>query len=143
MEKAVFIELRKLHNLFVREASKVAKDFPVSRVTEMHANIMRYLLEAGEEGVMQKDIEQAFTIRKSTASRILKLMEKNGLIDRHGVDYDARLKKIVLTEKALKHGEMMRSEGEKMERRICTGISEEELDIFFAVLSKIESNLSP
>jgi DNA-binding MarR family transcriptional regulator len=32
---------------------------------------------------------------------MLKLMEKNGLISRVAVDYDARLKKIVLTEKAI------------------------------------------
>lgn len=141
MEKAAFVELRKINNLLARESSKTTKDFPESRLTEMHANIMRYLLKAGEEGVLQKDIEQVFTIRKSTASRILKLMEANGFIERRGVDYDARLKRIFLTPSAWEHSEIMRIEGEKMERRIRTGISEEDMKTFFKVLSQMEKNL--
>ena len=60
----------------------------------MHASTMRYLLETGEDGALQKDIEEVFTIRMSTASRILSLMESNGFIERREVDYDTRLKRV-------------------------------------------------
>ncbi|PGS79274.1 hypothetical protein COD02_28605 [Bacillus thuringiensis] len=53
-----------------------------------------YLCEKQDIYVFQKDFEREFSIRKSTASRILKSMENNGLI--------ARLKKVVLTENAIK-----------------------------------------
>ena len=140
-EKQVGIELRKLINLIGREVSKVAKDIPEGNVTEMHVNIIHYLQKAGSEGVMQKDIEQAFTIRKSTASRILKLMEKNGVIERHGVDYDARLKRIVLTPKAMKHHKMMNEHAKELEQRITAGVSEEDLQVLFKVLAVMQKNL--
>lgn len=53
-----------------------------------------YLCEKQDIDVFQKDFEREFSIRKSTASRILKSMENNGLI--------VRLKKVVLTENAIK-----------------------------------------
>lgn len=137
-------ELRKLNNLISREVSastKTLEDRADHNVTEMHLNIVEYLVEAGPEGVMQRDIEEAFTVRKSTASRILKLMEKNGIIERHGVDYDARLKKIVLTEAAAQHQRQMRGKVKRMEERLTAGISEEELEQFFAVLEKMQRNI--
>lgn len=141
MRRAVGLELRRLNNLITREVSKIARDIPFGNVTEMHANMVDYLIEAGKDGVMQKDIEQAFTIRKSTASRILKLMEKNGVIARHGVEYDARLKRITLTEDAGHHYKMMKEYAEDMELRLSAGISQEDMDIFFKVLKKMQSNL--
>lgn len=59
---------------------------------------MRYLLETGEDGALQKDIEEVFTIRMSTASRILSLMESNGFIERREVDYDTRLKRVQMND---------------------------------------------
>ena len=50
-----------------------------------------------------KDIEKEFSINRSTTSEMLKLMCKNGMITREEVDYDARLKKIVLTEASRQH----------------------------------------
>lgn len=141
MRKAVGIEVRRLSNLLAREVTKIDRDFINDSITEMHANVMDYLLEAGEQGVMQKDIEQAFTIRKSTASRILKLMEKKGIIERHGVDYDARLKRIVLTPAAAAKHELLRAHAEAMERRITAGVSKADLETFFTVIEKMQHNL--
>lgn len=49
----------------------------------------------------QKDIEKEFDIRKSTATEILKLMEKNGFIFRECSKEDGRMKEIIPTEKSL------------------------------------------
>ncbi|SPU25488.1 MarR family transcriptional regulator [Bifidobacterium bifidum] len=50
--------------------------------------------------IYQHTIEQKFCITRSTASRVLALMEKKGLIARESVAHDARCKRIVLTDKA-------------------------------------------
>ena len=50
--------------------------------------------------IYQKDIEQEFKVSRATASNMLQLMERKGLIVRESVSRDARLKKISLTEKA-------------------------------------------
>ena len=94
------IALRNVNILIKRsmENSPVKKE--MDNVTGMHGYIIGYLKSRGSEDVFQRDVEQRFSMRRSTATAILQLMEKNGLIIRSAVDYDARLKRIQLTEKA-------------------------------------------
>lgn len=47
-----------------------------------------------EQDILQKDIENWFHIRRSTATEILKRMEQKGLIERMPVPYDKRAKKL-------------------------------------------------
>ncbi|MBR5520462.1 MAG: MarR family transcriptional regulator [Oscillospiraceae bacterium] len=51
--------------------------------------------------VYQRDIEAEFKIRRSSVTSVLNTMEKNGYILRMPSDTDARLKEIILTEKAV------------------------------------------
>lgn len=62
-------------------------------LTMMQCWIIRFLYEHEEEEVYQRDIEAEFSIARSTATGILKLMEKKGYIRRVSVERDARLKK--------------------------------------------------
>ena len=48
----------------------------------------------------QRDVEAAFGLSRSTATGILQLMEKNGLIQRESAADDARLKSLIPTAKA-------------------------------------------
>ena len=60
-----------------------------------------HFLLAQTGDIFQKDIEEEYSIRPSTATELLKQMEKNGLLIREPAPYDNRLKRIVLTDKAL------------------------------------------
>ena len=71
-------------------------------LTRAQGQIIRYLCENRENDIYQRDIEAALGSRRSTVSVLLSSMEAGGFIERQSVDYDARLKKIVLTEKAVK-----------------------------------------
>ena len=42
--------------------------------------------------VFQKDVEEEYSLRPPTATKILKDMEKNGLIRRETVPYDSEIK---------------------------------------------------
>ncbi len=92
--------------------------------------------------VFQRDLEARFNIRRSTATGILKLMEKNGLIVRETVEYDARLKRLVLTEKAVKLHETIVREIDIIENTMRQGLSQEEFDSFFNTIEKIKKNLN-
>ena len=71
-------------------------------ITGVQSRVMHYILEHGQDGpVFQRDVEAAFNLSRSTTTNILQLMEKNGIIRREGVDYDAHLKRLVPTEKAV------------------------------------------
>ena len=91
--------------------------------------------------MFQRDLEAVFEMRRSTASEILKLMEKNGLITREPIESDGRLKKIVLTEKAKEFSTNIEQEFHSIEEKVTEGISKEELDAFYLVFDKIKANL--
>ena len=70
-------------------------------LTTMQKHVLKFiLLETMHRDLYQKDVEEEFQVRKPTATGILKLMEKNGYIYRESARQDARLKRIVPTEKA-------------------------------------------
>ena len=68
-------------------------------------------------------------------------MEEKGLIERAAVPYDARLKKIVLTEKAMRFAAVCDEEDGKLRAKMMRGISGEDLDAAMRVLAGIKNNL--
>ena len=68
-------------------------------------------------------------------------MEKNGFLLREPVAYDARLKKLVLTPKALAVHEGVISRIRATEERITKDVTPEELEQFFAITAKFRRNL--
>lgn len=91
--------------------------------------------------VYQRDFETDFGITRSTVSKVLKLLEKKGLIERVSVSHDGRMKKIVLTERSREIGRNMRGEYEKMEHQLAKGFSREELETLSGFLDRIRANL--
>ncbi len=60
-------------------------------------------------------------------------MEKNGLIHREAMADDARLKRIILDEKALQYKDVVLADITNLEEELTAGIAEEDLDVFFRV----------
>ncbi len=111
-------------------------DFSGSQGRTLH-----FLLAQTDE-IFQKDIEEEFSLRPPTATELLKQMEKNGLIVREPMPYDNRLKKIVLTEKALSFRKQVIEGLTDLEGDLIRDIPEEKLEVFFEVMEKIMDNLS-
>lgn len=124
---------RKLDNMFYK---KFGEGF-----TGIHSWIIAFIYNNQNKEIFQKDVEEEFSIRRSTATNILQLMEKNELIVRKSVEYDARLKKLELTEKAIKVHKLVGEEIESIEGQVVKGLTEEELEIFFILIDKIKKNL--
>lgn len=134
-------ELHRASRLVKRYIDSDTTKLYVDKMTGTHGWAVGYFYSHRDRDVFQKDLEQEFEIRRSTASNILSLMEKNGLIKRESVPYDARLKKITLTDKAIEVQEQIDKNFEKMEATMRSGISEQEMNTFFNVLDKICNNL--
>lgn len=128
----------KLSNKLRRKLDMLSsrKEFSGSQGRTLH------FLLAQTDDVFQKDIEEEYSIRPSTATELLKQMEKNGLIVREPVSYDNRLKKIVLTDKALIYKKQVVDDLTELEETLTRGISEEKMKIFFEVMEKMMDNLS-
>ncbi|KPU42734.1 transcriptional regulator SlyA [Oxobacter pfennigii] len=135
-------EIRTLSNLIKRrgESSKVIGE--ADKITGMHGWVIGYLYDNLRKGdVFQRDLEAEFSIRRPTATGILQLMEKNGLIERVPVDYDARLKKLVLTPKAIAIHEKVDMEINLIEEEMTKGLTKEEINSFLSILRKIKKNM--
>ena len=103
-------QLRRVNNLIFRKIGQIARTNGVEAVTPMHGWIMEYLYRNSDTPVFQRDIEREFSITRSTVTNILQLMERKGYIERQSVPQDARLKRLVLTEKgACIHEKTMQS----------------------------------
>ena len=63
--------------------------------TMMQKMFLGYLEVHEDQPVFQRDLESAFHIRRSTATGILQIMVRDGLIVREPVEGDARLKRLV------------------------------------------------
>ena len=91
--------------------------------------------------VYQKEIEKEFGLRPSTATEVLKNLEKDGLICRVPEEQDGRYKKIVFTEKAEAIRETLKAEIEGSESLLLDGISEEEKQEFLRIAQRMLENL--
>jgi DNA-binding MarR family transcriptional regulator len=92
--------------------------------------------------IYQKDLEAKFSIRRSTASGILSLMEQNGLLTRTPSPRDARLKTLHLTDDARKICEKHEAEVDSIERQITAGLTDAELEQLFSTMEKIRHNIT-
>ncbi len=110
-------------------------------VTPVQGHVIRFLLNNCRRDIFQKDIENAFSYRRSTASTVLGLMEEKGLIDRVAVPYDARLKKLVLTDKAMRFAAACEAEDRRLYKKMTEGVSADEIDTVMRVLGKVKNNL--
>ena len=138
--KSVIKEIMCLSNLIKRslDGARMERD---DSTTPMHGFIIGYISKNRGRDIFQKDIEKRFSYRRSTASTVLGLMEEKGLIRREPVPYDARLKKLVLTEKAERFAASCEEDGERLDAKMANGITDEEMDALFSTLGKIRRNL--
>lgn len=104
--------------------------------------IMRFLRENNEEAsAYQKDVELFFNIKRSSVTNILNNMEKSGLLTREGIESDARIKKVRLTEKGKELSISLKGFILNLEGVIVDGMSEEEKAVFKKLLIKSLDNV--
>ena len=131
-------DISKLSNKIRRkmDAFSTKESFSGSQGRGLHFRL------AQTEDVFQKDIEEEYSLRPPTATALLKKMEENGLIFRESLPNDGRMKKIVVTEKALQYKDIVMSDITQLEDELTTDISESDMDIFFKVVEKMLNNIS-
>lgn len=134
-------EIKAINHVMQRQMMKSATEEGLDKVTVMHGWIIHYLSCHRDVDIYQKDIESEFAISRSTVTNILKCMEKKGYIERFSVDSDARLKKLVLTDKGAEVDLKLRNTIKKSEKRFDSLLSAEEKEIFLTLIRKLRAGL--
>ena len=136
-EERIGFEIRRLDHMLGRNLQARVKAAGLDEGTIMHGWIIRYLYANREKDIFQRDMEQHFSIGRSTVTNIIQLMEK-----KESVEHDARLKKVILTEKGIRSHEMIERLIENLDTSLVEGITDEELSVFYTVVKKLSENLT-
>lgn len=142
LPRTIGYELKSLANLIGRYLRERLDKRELNGITGIQGMLIGYLYDnANEREIFQRDIEREFHIRRSTVTGILQLMEGNGLIVRESVAHDARLKRLRLTAKAVMIHEIIMEEINRVEDKLKTGLSDDEIELFFRVIEKMKRNI--
>ncbi|EFA23022.1 transcriptional regulator, MarR family [Bifidobacterium gallicum DSM 20093 = LMG 11596] len=135
------MDIRSLHNLIVRTLNAMMPD-EVQRLSAPNIQLIIYLLHNQDHDVYQHELDRVFSITRSTDSRVLTLMEKKGFIERRSVEHDARLRKIVLTDKARAIGEQLEDNAARMEQVMLQGFNPADRKRIHDDLQRMKDNLT-
>lgn len=102
--------------------------------------VLHFLL-AQSGDVFQKDVEEEFSLRPSSATELLKRMEQDGLIRREPMPGDARCKRIVVCEKGLAYKEAVMADILGLETELTRGVDPDDLETFFRVIEQMLKNI--
>lgn len=134
-------QIKVLSNLLKREIDNGTCAKSANEATGNNMFIIRYLAQRKHEDVFQRDLEEFFSVRRSTMSDIILRMEQKGFLIREPVLHDRRLKKLVLTEKGENVHTIMESVVFQTEEKLTLGFSTEEKETLSRLLEKLRRNL--
>ena len=133
------IHLKTMSNLIKKKIDFLSKDV---ELTGFQSYLLGYLIHESEQrDIFQRDVERHLEISRASVTNILQLLEKNGFIRREAVSYDARLKKIAVTEKGYAANKKIIDILKYVDSSLQTDVTKEEMEVFMTVLEKMKKNL--
>lgn len=141
-KRTIGFEIKSISNMIRRKLDTRFSVPEFDGLTGTQNAMMGFIMDhEGEQNIFQRDIEEEFNIRRSSATVMLQGLEQRGYIRRLPVESDARLKKIEVTEKARKLQQRVRAEIDLFHEQLERNLSEEEKEQLFFLLDKIKQNL--
>jgi DNA-binding MarR family transcriptional regulator len=144
MEEYHFIgELKRINNLIKRRVDSDEVLSSQARMTGTHGYVIGFIAHRNAEGedVYQKDVESRFSMRRSSVTELLNNMELNGFIKRESDVKDKRLRKVVLTDKAMAVHKRVVARLQSIDEELISLLTPQEFDSLKVALGKIEDYL--
>lgn len=140
--QAIGFEIKSINNMIRRKLDVRFTEAGLGELLGMQGPMLGYLYREGQKrDVFQKDIEKEFNIRRSTATVMMQNLEQKGFVIRVPVNQDARLKKILMTPKAVEYQKAINKQIGAFNENLEHGITAEEKAEFLRILEKIKKNL--
>lgn len=136
MRRHIGFLLKQANLLHQMQLNQIFKEFDL---TASQTFSLIYLFEAkrAQKEVNQKDIEREMDVSNPTVTGILNRLEHKGLIERVECPSDARVRNIVVTEKALGIDKQLQIKFREAEEELIASLSEKEADELQRLLKKI------
>lgn len=139
MERKIGMELRDIQQSIKHKIEEERINHNIT-LTHSQVRVLSFVHQCSTD-VYQRDVEEHLSIRRSTATEILNILERDDYILRQQASHDGRLKKIILTEKTLNLVDEMTLQLKRMEALLKENMSQDDLDVFFKVLDQMKENL--
>jgi len=111
-------------------------------ITGVQSRILGFIsCNSKKRDIFQKDIEEELDIRRSSVTSVLQLMEKNGYIERRSVSKDARLKKIIITEKGKEIQKNVWDLIQELEKSLVDELSDEEFKMLVSLIDRLSNKI--
>ena len=136
------LDIEKIDRIISRDMDANIIHAVGDKVTVSQAYVIDFMINTDKEDIFQKDLEKQFDLKRAAISLMLNNMEKNDLIKRVPVSEDARLKKLVLTEKSIALANTITTAIDEIEHTLLEDLTQEEIDNFYTVLNKMRNSLS-
>ncbi|MDD7403627.1 MAG: MarR family winged helix-turn-helix transcriptional regulator [Butyribacter sp.] len=133
------IEIRILSNLIYHKMNQITTE--TDNLTVHQCFILQYLAQNKDKENYQKDIEELFSIKRSTANQMLRTLENRGYISRETSAQDSRKNIITLTEEGSVSSEHLTQHMYQFMKKLHGDISSEELEQFEETLKKLWHNI--
>ena len=138
MEKIIAKNVNKTSYYIRRYICNMKSIIELENVSGTNVFIFVHLYNNKDKEIFQKDIEREFGMTRSTASNILALMEKKGLIKRIPSLVDKRLKQVVLTDLGNEYSMKVKNELDEFNGKLNACFKEEEKELLFDYLKRID-----
>ncbi len=133
--------IKKLHFRTRNIDQKIGFEDAGGRISHIRGLIMIYLSDHEDGTVIQKDLEKALNLQRSSISEMLDTLEEKGLVRRIPSEQDRRQKCVVLTEEGKKEHEAVLRRIRKIEEASVRGFTPEEAAQLRSMLGRVEHNL--
>ena len=142
MDTEITMQLRALHCGIRKYFDRLPAKQEIDHITGMHGWLLGYLSDHADRTLCQRDLERELSMSRSAVSKLLKLMEENGLVMRVRIAGDDRLKKIELTDRARQYLSRFEADNRRIEQQLTAGFSPQELDLLRTYLNRMRENLN-
>lgn len=120
---------------------KEAQKLNLEHLDGPQGQVVCFLAQQKDKETYQKHIEEALSLDKSVASRLLKRMEKNEFIQIVSDKKDKRLKRLLLTSKGLEKSKQVQQFFDIILTKMLNHVAQEDITTVFKVFEQIETNL--
>ena len=143
IEVDLYEEVKKFTNLATRYIRQTCHNFSQNKLTRSQAGILRYIYENQNDNnkIYQKNIEDFFMIRRSTATEILKKLEQQGYIIRQPSRFDHRLKDLILTKKTIEFLSATDKNLNSIRDIVAKNITNDEKIVLKTIITKMSDNI--
>ena len=133
------IDIRILSNLIYHKMNQITTE--TENLTVHQCFILQYLSQNTDKEIYQKDIEELFSIKRSTANQMLRTLENRRYINKKISTQNSQKNIITPTEEGLASSEHLTQHMYQFMKKLHGDISTEELEQFEKTLKKLWHNI--